>query len=109
MMQWDSLESYFLSNFYLDDGSFENNSDEKPSRKKRLVNTFKQPVGKLHAMFVYFVIPMFDIFNTFLQAKEPLSLILFHFTVHLYCSLLSRFILPEVISESDRAKYSRVD
>ena len=109
MMQWDSSESYFLSNFYLNDGPFENNPDEKPSREKRLVNTFKQPISKLYAMFVYFVIPIFDIFNTFLQAQEPLSLILFHFTVRLYRSLLSRFILPEVISESDRTKYSRVD
>ena len=52
MMQWDSLESYFLSNFYLDDDPFENNPDEKPSREKSLVNTFKQPVSKLYAMFV---------------------------------------------------------
>ena len=109
MMQWDSLESYFLSNFYLDDDPFENNPDEKPSREKRLVNTFKQPVSKLYAMFVYFVIPIIDIFNTFLQAQEPLSLILLHFTVRLYHSLLSRFILLENISESDRTKYSRVD
>ena len=52
MMQWDSLESYFQSNFYLDDDPFENNPDEKPSRKKKLVNIFKQPVSKLYAMFV---------------------------------------------------------
>ena len=52
MMQWDSLESYFLSNFYLDDDPFENNLDEKPRREKRLVNIFKQPVSNLYAMFV---------------------------------------------------------
>ena len=52
MMQWDSLESYFLSNFYLDNDTFENNPDEKPGREKRLVNTFKQPVSKLYAMFI---------------------------------------------------------
>ena len=50
MMQWDSLESYFLANFYLDDDPFENNQDEKPSREKRLVKTFKQPV--CHARLV---------------------------------------------------------
>ena len=52
MMQWDSLELYFLPNFYLDNETFENNPDEKPSREKRLVNIFKQPVNNLHAMFV---------------------------------------------------------
>ena len=52
MMEWDSLESYVLSNFYLDDDPFESNSDEKPSGEKSLVNTFKQPVCKLYAMFV---------------------------------------------------------
>ena len=40
-MQWDSLESYFLSNFGLDYNSSENDPDEKPSREKRLVNAFK--------------------------------------------------------------------
>ena len=34
MMQWDSLESYFLSNFYLDDDPFENNLDENLAEKK---------------------------------------------------------------------------
>ena len=32
-MQWDSLESYFLSNFNLHDPT-ENNQDEKPGREK---------------------------------------------------------------------------
>ena len=48
----DSLESYFLSNFDLDDNPAENHPDEKPSREKRLVNAVKQPVSKLYAMFV---------------------------------------------------------
>ena len=52
-------------------------------------------------MFVQSVIPVFDTFNTFLQAEEPLIHILYHSTLHLYHSLLSRFILPEVISEPD--------
>ena len=106
MMQWDSLKSYFLSNFYLDDDPFKNNMDKKPSREKRLVNTFKQPVSKLYTMFI---IPIFDAFNTFLQAEEPLSLILFHFTVRFHRPILSRFILPEVISKSDWTKYSGVN
>ena len=52
-------------------------------------------------MFDKSVIPIFDSFNTFLQAEEPLIHILYHSTLHLYRSLLSRFILLEVISESD--------
>ena len=78
-----------------------NNPDEKPSGEKRLVYAFKQPVSKLYAMFAQSVTQIFDSFNNFLQAKGPLVHILYYSTLHLYCSLLSRFTLPEVISESD--------
>ena len=93
-MQCDSLESYFLFNFGLDDDPTESDPDEKPSRKKRLVNAFKQLVSNLYAMFVQSVIPVFNSFNTFLQAEEPLIHILYHSTLRLYRSLLSIFILP---------------
>ena len=56
-MEWDPLESYLLSNFDLDDNPPENDPDEKPSREKRLVNVFKQPVSKLYATFLQSVIP----------------------------------------------------
>ena len=108
LMLWDSLESYFLSNFDLDDDPIENSSDEKPSRKKRLVNAFKQPVSKLYAMFVQSVIPIFDSFNTFLQADEPLIHTLYHSSLRLYRSLVSIFILLEVISESDDLDVLRI-
>ena len=65
MIQWDSLESYFSSNFNFDDDPTENNSDGKTSREKRLENTFSQPFSKLYAMLVQFGIPIFDILNTF--------------------------------------------
>ena len=91
------MELYFLPNFDLDDDTTENNPDEKPN----IVNAFKQPVSKLCAMFVQTLIPTFDCFNTFLQAEEQLVRILYHSTLRLYRSLLSRFILLEVISESD--------
>ena len=71
-----------------------NDPDEKPSGEKRLVNAFKQPVSKLYSMFVQSVISVFDSFNTFLQAEEPLIHILYYSTLRLYRSLLSRFILP---------------
>ena len=64
-MQWNSLESYFLSNFDLDDDPTENDPDEKPRAEKRLLNAFKQPVSMLYTMFVQSVIPIFDSFNTF--------------------------------------------
>ena len=101
LMEWDPLESYFLSNFDLDDNCTENDPDEKPNREKRLVNVFKQTVSKLYAIFLQSVIPIFDSFNTFVQAEEPLIHILYHSTLRLYHSLLSRFILLDVIAESD--------
>ena len=42
-MQLNSLKSYFLSHFDLDDDPTENDPNEKISREKRLVNAFKQP------------------------------------------------------------------
>ena len=101
LMQWGSLETYFLSNFDLVDGATESDTDEKPSREKRLINSFKEPVSELFAMFVQFAIPVSSSFNIFLQAKEPLIHILHHSTLGLYPSSISRFILLEVISESD--------
>ena len=75
------LKSYFMSNFNLDDDPTEHDPDEKPSREKRLVNAFKEPVRKLYAMFLHSAIPIFDSFNTFLQAEETL--------IHvLYCIIL---------------------
>ena len=105
LMQWDSLESHFLFNFDLDEDPAESEPDENPSRGKRLVNVFEKPVSKLYSMFVKSAIPIFDSFNTFLQAEEPLiprtTDILYHSTLLLHCSLLLRFILSEVISEYD--------
>ena len=60
LMQWDTLESYFLSNSNLDDDPTVKDPDEKPSREKWLVNAFKQPVNKLYSMFVQSAIPVFD-------------------------------------------------
>ena len=45
------------------------------------------------------IIPIFDSFNTFLQAEVPLIDILYHSTLRLYRSLLLRFILLKVISD----------
>ena len=100
LMQWDSLKFYFLSNFDLHDDPTGNDTDEKTNREKRLVNAFKQPVNQLCYMFVQSIIPILNSFKTFLQAKEPLIHILYHSTLRLYRSLLSRFILLEVVSES---------
>ena len=90
-----------MSNFNLDNDPTENDPDEKPSRENRLVNAFKQPVSKLYAMFVQSVTPIFDSFSTFLQAEETLIIdsytVLYHSTLRLYRSLLSTFILSEVI------------
>ena len=100
-MQWDSLTLYFLSNFDLNDEPTEKDPDEKPSREESLVNAFKKAVSKLYAMLIQSIIPIFDSSNTFLQNEEPLIHILYHSTLCFCRSLLSRFILHEVISESD--------
>ena len=93
-----SLKSYFVSNFDLVDDPSKNNPGERPIWEKRLVNALKQLVSDLYTMSV---IPIFDSFNTFLQVEEPLiHHILYCSTLHLYCSLLSRFILLEVNLES---------
>ena len=109
---------YFLSNFDLDDDPTENDLDEKPSREN-VFKQFKQPVRKLCAIFILSVIPIFDSFNTFLQAEEPLihiyivpfyfafvSLITFkiHSTQRRILDVTAALdppLLPEVISESD--------
>ena len=67
----------------------------------RLVNRFKDPATKLYCLFVQSVIPMFDSYNTFLQAPEPLVHLLHQSTTRLLHSLLSRFVLPEVISSAE--------
>ena len=79
----------------------ENNPDEKTNRVKNLVNKFNQPFSKLYPIFVQSVIPIFDGFNNFLKAEEPLIHTLYHSTLCLYRSLLSRFILLEFTLESD--------
>ena len=68
-----------------------------------MVNVLKQTASKLHAMFLQSVIPIFDSFNTFLKAEETLIYIFYHYTSRLCSSLLSRFVLFEVISVSDDA------
>ena len=101
LMQCDSVELYFLSNFDLYDDPIEIDLGEKYSRKKRLVNAFKQPISKLCAMFFHSVIPIFGSLNTFLQEEEPLIHKLYLSALRLYRSLLAIFILLELISESD--------
>ena len=44
-------------------------------------------------------LPIFDSFNTFLQAAEPLIHGLHQSTVHLYQSLLSQSVLPKVVTD----------
>ena len=73
----------FLFNLNLDDDPTENDTDEKTNREKKLVNAFKQPFSKLHAMFIQSVIPIFNSFKTFLEAEKPLIHIFYHSTLRL--------------------------
>ena len=45
--------------------------------------------------------PSFDAYNTFLQSEEPLVHLLQDRTLNLYKALLSRFIKPDVIAQSE--------
>ena len=56
---------------------------------------------KLYVMFLQSVVVTFNSFNTFPQSEEQIIDILYHSNLRLYRSLLSRFILPEVILELD--------
>ena len=47
-----------------------------------------------------FATPIFDSLNTFLQATDALIHVLHQSTLHLYQSLPSRFVLPEVVADS---------
>ena len=67
----------------------------------RLVKLFRDPVTKLYCLFVQAVIPTFDIFNKYLQSEEPLVHLFYQSTSKLLHSLLSRVVLPEVISAAD--------
>ena len=64
-----------------------------------MVKKFKDPYTKLYASFAQSAIPIFDSFNTFLEATEPLIHAFHQSTFHLYQSLLSRFVLPEVVTD----------
>ena len=65
-----------------------------------MVKKFKDPYTKLYAFFAQSAIPIFDSFNTFLQVTEPLIHVLHQSIFHLYQSLLSRLVLPEVVADS---------
>ena len=106
LKQWDSLESYFLSYFDLQDDT---EADGQTNRETRLVKAFKSPITRLYAMFVQSVIPVFDSFNTFLQSEEPLIHILLQSTIRLHRSLLTRFIRPQVISSSEELTHIDLD
>ena len=97
MLQWDALQSYFLSEFEDDEDS---QDDDKVTMEVCLVKKFKDPFSKLYALFVQSVMPVFDHYNMFLQSEEPLFHLLHESTMKLCRMFLSRFIKPEVITES---------
>ena len=52
-------------------------------------------------MFVQSVIPSFDIYSTFSQSEEPLVHLLQESTLNLYKTLVTPFIKPNIIAQSD--------
>ena len=105
-MQWDALESYFLSEF--EDNDEKTKDNDKVTREVRLVRKFNDPFTKLYALFVQSIMPSFDAYYTFLQSEEPLVALLQNRTLNLYKALLSRFIKPDIIAQSDDILYALI-
>ena len=102
-MQWDALESYFLSEF--EDNDEKTKDNDKVTREVRLVRKFNDPFTKLYALFVQSIMPSFDAYYTFLQSEEPLVALLQNRTLNLYKALLSCCIKPDIIAQSDDILY----
>ena len=52
--------------------------------------------------------PSFDAYYTFLQSEEPLVALLQNRTLNLYKALLSCFIKPDIIAQSDDILYALI-
>ena len=98
-MQWDSLESYFLSRF--EDNDEKTKDDDKVPQEIYLVRKFNDLFTKLYALFAQSIMPSFDAYYTFLQSEELLVHLLQDSTLNLYMALLPCFIKPDVIAQSD--------
>ena len=57
-MQWDSLESYFLSRF--EDNDEKTKDDDKVPQEIYLVRKFNNLFTKLYALFAQSIMPSFD-------------------------------------------------
>ena len=97
LMQWEALQSYFISEFEENDAL----NEEKVTREVRLIKQFNDPFTKLYVLFVQSTMPVFNKFNTFLQSEEPLVHLLHESTIKLYKGLLSRFVKTEIFSNSN--------
>ena len=81
ILQWDALESYFLSEF--EDNNEKTKYDDKVIREVRLVRKFNDPFTKLYVLFMQSIMPS-HYPNTFLQLEEPLVHLLQDTTLNLY-------------------------
>ena len=66
-----------------------------------MVRKLNDPFTELNVLFVKSIMPSFDAYNTFLQSEEPLVHLLQDRTLNLCKALLSRFIKPGVIAQSE--------
>ena len=88
LLKFQGLRSYFLSETF---------SNE---RYKRLEKVFNDPILEVYLMFYQGVLPVFTIFNRYLQREEPLIYQLHDAQERFMNKLASRFIKPEIIQEN---------
>lgn len=68
LMQWEALESYFLSELAYNDANTK--YDDKLKRKIYFGYEINDPLAKLYVLFVQSVMPSFDTYKASLQSEE---------------------------------------
>ena len=68
LMQWDALESYFLSELAYNDANTK--YDDKLKRKIYFGYEINDPLAKLYVLFVQSIMPSFDTYKASLQSEE---------------------------------------
>lgn len=68
LMQWDALESYFLSELAYNDANTK--YDDKLKRKIYFGYEINDPLAKLYVLFVQSYMPSFDTYKASLQSEE---------------------------------------
>lgn len=91
LKQFAALKSYFLSTPDSDRSS--------KVRLARLVKVFENPVTECYLLFLHSCLPSFVTFNLLLQREDPILPLIYDAMIDLIVIVLSRFLVPEVVSQ----------